>query len=241
MLSFFEKKSRPYRWLRWMLKHKHWTVDEMYNGTLRFSQFGEEAILDTIFSEQKQGIYVDCGAFHPIRGSNSYSYYKKGWRGINIEPNPEQIAEFRRLRPSDINLNLAVAAAPGIVPFCCDGVYSGIAGDNRVACGGKADAKIVEVEARPLSDILAQYLTATTIDFLSIDCEGHDLIVLESNDWKIFRPRVILVEDHTGDPNGNITTYLSSLGYVYYCRTTLTNFYLREDTAKAFLPDSRLS
>ena len=38
------------------------------------------------------------------------------------------------------------------------------------------------------------------IDFLNVDVEGHDLEVLESNDWKRFRPKVIVVEDEALDP-----------------------------------------
>jgi len=39
-------------------------------------------ILRRIFERQSTGFYVDVGAHHPKRFSNTYFFYKKGWSGI---------------------------------------------------------------------------------------------------------------------------------------------------------------
>ena len=57
-------------------------------GSLCYSQEGEDMILGKIFSGQKHGFYVDVGAHHPLRFSNTYLFYLKGWRGINIDAMP---------------------------------------------------------------------------------------------------------------------------------------------------------
>ncbi len=50
----------------------------------------------------------------------------------------------------------------------------------------------------PLKTILDRYLPkGQKIDLLSVDAEGMDLAVLESNDWKKYRPEVIIAEDLT--------------------------------------------
>ena len=57
---------------------------------------------------------------------------------------------------------------------------------------------------------------------LDIDVEGVDLIVLNSNDWDKFRPRVVLVESFSGN-RIQIIELLESIGYalVETCDLTL--------------------
>ena len=58
-------------------------------GTFRsYSQFGEDALVNSLFRNKKYGIYVDVGAYHPILYSNTYALYRRGWRGFAIDPNP---------------------------------------------------------------------------------------------------------------------------------------------------------
>ena len=60
-----------------------------------YSQEGEDMILRRFLAGQKDGFYVDVGAHHPVRFSNTYYFYKQGWAGINIEPNPDSLAAFK--------------------------------------------------------------------------------------------------------------------------------------------------
>jgi hypothetical protein len=53
-----------------------------------YSQEGEDLIASRLFPNQSTGFYVDIGAHHPTRFSNTYLLYTKGWRGINIDPLP---------------------------------------------------------------------------------------------------------------------------------------------------------
>ena len=52
--------------------------------------------------------FIDVGAHHPMRFSNTYLFYKKKWKGINIDPLPGSMKLFNKLRPRDINLELGV-------------------------------------------------------------------------------------------------------------------------------------
>ena len=63
-----------------------------------YSQEGEDMVLSRIFSDKNKGFYVDVGAHHPIRFSNTYKFYKLGWHGINIEPNPDSFNLFTMYR-----------------------------------------------------------------------------------------------------------------------------------------------
>jgi hypothetical protein len=59
--------------------------------------------------KKTKGFYIDVGAHHPFRFSNTALFYKKGWQGINIEPDPSLIKNFNKYRTRDINLNFGVA------------------------------------------------------------------------------------------------------------------------------------
>ncbi|RAX54402.1 hypothetical protein CCY99_03350 [Helicobacter sp. 16-1353] len=76
-------------------------------STKIYSQEGEDMILGRIFTKQK-GIYVDVGAHHPFRFSNTYLFYKRGWRGINIDCMPNSMNLFKKFRPQDINIEVAI-------------------------------------------------------------------------------------------------------------------------------------
>ncbi|MBP1652581.1 MAG: hypothetical protein H6Q26_2738, partial [Bacteroidetes bacterium] len=75
-----------------------------------YSSEGEDLILKRIFDNKQNGTYVDVGAHHPFRVSNTYIFYKKRWKGINIDPNPGSKAMFDRYRPLDTNLEMGVSS-----------------------------------------------------------------------------------------------------------------------------------
>ena len=74
-----------------------------------YSQEGEDILLNKIFSGKKEGFYIDIGAHHPKRFSNTYLFYQKGWQGINVDCMPGSMKLFKKLRPRDINLELGVS------------------------------------------------------------------------------------------------------------------------------------
>ena len=61
-----------------------------------YAQHGEDVIIWRALGERAAGFYVDVGAFHPRYDSVTRALYARGWRGINIEPQPDRIAEFER-------------------------------------------------------------------------------------------------------------------------------------------------
>ena len=65
-----------------------------------YGQLSEDAILQTLWPEKK-GFYLDIGCGNPIKTSNTYVFYKRGWRGIVIDPVSLNQKLFRILRPKD--------------------------------------------------------------------------------------------------------------------------------------------
>jgi len=170
-------------------------------STLSFSQEGEDLIIKRIFEGQKTGFYVDVGAHHPKRFSNTYLFYKMGWQGINIDAMPESMNIFKIKRPRDINLEIGVSNEQQELVYYMfnEPALNTFSEDEAKNKDGLRNYKIIDkikIKTSPLKSILDEYLPKDCkIDFMSIDVEGFDLQVIESNDWEKYRPTIILIED----------------------------------------------
>ncbi len=173
---------------------------QVYNHhNISFSQEGEDLILTRFIGEQKEGFYVDVGAHHPQRFSNTYLFYLKGWKGINIDAMPKSMEIFQKIRPRDINLEIAIAdISEELIYYLFEesalNSFSKKVVDEYIAL----DIPVVSqttIRTYTLSKVLEQYVPINQdIDFLSIDVEGLDYQVLSSNDWEKYRPKLVLIE-----------------------------------------------
>jgi len=202
-----------------------------------YSQDGEDMILKAIYEQKKgyKGFFVDVGAHHPVRYSNTNYFYKRGWKGINIEPTPSAIGAFNTFRKRDINLNIGIGPEKTKLKFYCFNEPALNSFSEQVS--KKIDAESVkykiikelDIDVLPLGDVLDQHLPVNTpIDFLSIDVEGLDYQVLLSNNWDKYKPGVILVEENVNVDDLNrspIYQFLKGKGYSFFAKTLRTCVY----------------
>lgn len=182
---------------------------------LHFSQFGEDIFIRNFFAAQKEGVFVDVGCFHPYYASNTARLYFKGWRGLSVDMDERKIRLFRFFRPGDKNVAAAVSNMPDQAvkisrPREDQGSYGSM--DKLEIC---EDAES-SLKTKTLTQLIEEN-SLTSVDFLSIDVEGHDFAVLSGLDFKRFAPKLICVEIHAKDLteilNGKIHNYLSAAGY----------------------------
>jgi FkbM family methyltransferase len=210
-------------------------------GHRSFSQEGEDRVLSSLLfklhggKHVNDGFYVDVGAHHPFRFSNTCLFYKQGWHGVNIDAMPGSMTAFRKERPRDINIESGIGRNIETLRFYVFNEPALNTFDESLAKARCNDVwhitSVVNVPVAPLFEILkANVPGGKRIDFLSIDVEGFDLEVLQSNNWQTFRPLVVVVEtfglsfeDLTLDP---VTTYLRNLGYVVYSKTVNSTFFV---------------
>jgi len=205
-----------------------------------YSQEGEDMILRRLFETKAVGFYVDVGAHHPKRFSNTYFFYKRGWSGINIDAMPGSMAAFNQYRRRDINLEAGVGDRRGSLEYYMfnEPALNSFSKDLSERRHGENSqyriATTAQVELRPLAEILDEHLAENKeIDFLSVDVEGFDLNVLRSNDWKKHRPRYVLSEilesnlqEIWKDP---VTQYMKKQDYKVYAKCVNTVFLERSD------------
>ncbi len=190
-----------------------------------YSQEGEDISLARIFTGQNSGFFVDVGAHHPFRFSNTYWAYQRGWSGINIDATPGSARLFNRWRPRDQNLESCIGAEEQVIEYT---VYSEPAlntyDSRRVDSLASTKYKpkgTVRLQTRRLDSLLGEAFIGKpdpVIDFLSIDVEGTEMDVLKSNDWSRFKPRVIVIEV-LGKTLSTVSSsaeyqFLTNLGYV---------------------------
>lgn len=175
--------------------------DKYLYHNLSYSQEGEDMMLARFFSEQTTGFYVDVGAHHPQRFSNTYYFYLKGWRGINLDAMPGSMENFHKLRPEDINLEFPISDNNQTLTYYKfnEPALNGFCEKTAHERDGLRHYKIIadeKLQTYKLAEILDKYLPINQeIDFFNIDVEGLDYQVLKSNDWEKYRPKVVLVED----------------------------------------------
>ncbi|MDB5224764.1 MAG: SAM-dependent methyltransferase [Candidatus Adlerbacteria bacterium] len=162
---------------------------------LSYSQFGEDAVIQHIL-RNKTGTYVDVGAYHPVLYSNTYALYKRGWKGVVIDPNPSARTLFRWFRRRDTFINAAVGISGEQTYYQYDDAAYNSLGNPAPQRKGLQLIHTNQVTIRPLSELLKH---VGHIDFMSVDVEGMDLEVLQTHDWSN-KPRVIAVEGSMQDP-----------------------------------------
>ncbi len=201
-----------------------------------YGQDGEDLILDRLLENQTNGFYVDVGAHHPIRFSNTYLFYLRGWRGINIDAMPGSMKKFYKLRPRDINIECGVAGNLGkLTYYRFNEPALNTFDDVEAAYKNKPPYRLIdtlEIDVERLDVLLDKYLPLRQkIDFLSIDVEGKDEEVLRSNNWSRYRPRFILAETLRTDVlnigSCSVVQFLASVGYKLVSKSYNTSFFER--------------
>src|SRR5580658_4563785 len=75
-----------------------------------YSQSGEDLLLWKYFGGKLDGFFVEVGANHPTRCSQTWLFEKQGWKGILVEPIAENCRVLLRERPASIVFQCAVGA-----------------------------------------------------------------------------------------------------------------------------------
>lgn len=208
-----------------------------------FSQCGEDLILK--FAFQSLGVfyptYLDVGAHHPSRLSNTALFYYSGCRGVNVEPNPQLYRVFQSKRKRDINLNVGVSSKNGILDFYIMNhpelsTFSQDAAQEYTTKENVSIERVVPVTVVAINDLLREHQPKKGFDLLSIDVEGLDKEIIESIDFSIHRPMAICVETidfvsgcKTAD---DMSILMKERGYFPYADTFINTIYFDENKYK---------
>lgn len=210
-----------------------------------FAQNYEDVMLWRALGHVEAGFYVDVGAFSPDADSVTRAFYERGWRGVNIEPLPQRLAELEARRARDVNLGVVASDHDGTVRLHIVGDTGLSTVDTTIAERHRTKGwaiSAIDVPQRTLTGLLDAHLApGQPIHFLKIDVEGHETAVVRGLDLTRYRPWVILIEaTHPNSPEEtarNWEPFLTAAGYRNIYWDGLNRFYLaaeHENLAPAF-------
>ena len=162
-----------------------------------YSFSGVDVVIENIFRDKDRGLYIDVGCQHPIKNNNTYILNKKGWKGINIDLDKDNIDLFNISRPNDENINIAISNKISEVDLFFYHKKSPINTiDEKTSHYQQAKVtEIKKVNTNTLDNVISNTkFKNSKFDFLSVDVEGHELQVLECFDFNLYSPDVIVVE-----------------------------------------------
>jgi FkbM family methyltransferase len=187
----------------------------------------EIQLKEDFFGRSATGFFVEVGANDPRINSQTWHLEQLGWDGILVEPQPDLVERLQQQRRAKVYA--AACSSPAnsgkIVTLNLAGPHSSLEQgfvDPRICRVGTA-----AVSVRTLDDILTDAKAPTPLDFISIDVENHEIEVLEGFDLTIWRPRLILIEDHA--LNLRLHRYLTTRDYKWVRRTGLNGWYVPSD------------
>lgn len=205
-------------------------LDRRLGRERSWSQFGEDEILcKELQGLMHSGFYVDIGANHPARLSNTWRLHCRGMRGVTVEPNRVLFSLHERFRAEDVHLCAGAGERDGALNF-----YRMVPHPMSTFSAEQCEKNLAE-GCRLLSRSLVPVLSVKTIlescsfqdrpifALLSVDTESLDEAVLRGNDWDRFRP--ILIEVESFDHGGAIRDLLIEKGYELLTSTGHNDIY----------------
>jgi len=181
------------------------------------SQIGQDLVALSTFQRIHGGFFVEFGATNGIDGSNTYLLEKFfGWTGILSEP----ARKWKDMLPKNRS---------AIIDLRCVFNQSGLKLKFREAAGGlstlssfmgsdghasaRRQSQEYKVETVSLNDLLFEHKAPSHIDFLSIDTEGSELLILSALDFSRYSFGFICVEHNFTENRSPIQKLLESNGY----------------------------
>lgn len=181
-----------------------------------FSQASQDEVVAKLLGYKRNGFFVDLAANDATELSNTYSLEQRlGWTGLCIEPNPQYWAN---LTYRDCQVVAAIVGNERMdeVHFRFDaGDHSGIAGEG-FDNGPKFKSKSLRRYTVTLKEILERFNSPKIIDYLSLDVEGAEELIMLNFPLSEYRISILTVER----PKGPLRDVLEKNGFKFLKRLT---------------------
>ena len=189
-----------------------WLRGRRRKGT--YSQFGED--VELLATLGPNGLYIDIGANHPFKGSNTFLLYQAGWRGLTMEPIMSLCQQHRSVRPRDVCVNAAAGRSRGAALFneVNPTGYSTFDSDSASTLVARGQAVLVRqynVSVVPVLQAWREAFGAQLPNLISIDTEGFELEVLAGIDLSVLQPELVLLELQSAVDTGRRETLVEAM------------------------------
>ncbi|GFH56603.1 hypothetical protein CTEN210_13079 [Chaetoceros tenuissimus] len=192
-------------------------------GKLPFSQVCQDLIIEELMNslqaKKKSGneklFFVDLAANHALKLSNTLYLEQNGWEGLCIEGSPEYWYDLARYR----NCQIIGAFVGGNeydngnrIEVALGSVFGGIINeqmDNKPGETNRMTSAKVTREIVSFSTILKIFNSPKMIDYLSLDVEGAETLILQDFPFDQYTFRFMTIER----PKPDLIQLLNNHGY----------------------------
>ncbi len=165
-------------------------------GTDRNSEHAEEWIVRDFFKGQRGGVFVDVGANHHQRFTNtSYLETVLGCWGVAFEPQAKFAGGYTTARPRTVFVPLFVSDVSNSAATLYVTANDLVASSSRTFTEAFGPVTPTTATTTTLDDALTR-LGIDRIDFLSMDIELAEPQALAGFSIERFAPRLVAVEAH---------------------------------------------
>ena len=143
------------------------------------------------------GLFVEFGARDGWRESNTYFFEKSlGWRGLLLEADPRQVMQLHANRKASVIVEGAVcpSGSPSNITILSShiGGFSGFASTFEKS-RMRTVTKRFTVPCHSLETLLREH-HMHRVDYMTIDTEGSEALIIDDFPWRQFDVRVVQVE-----------------------------------------------
>jgi hypothetical protein len=182
----------------------------------------EQALTDLLVSMFPSGGYfVEAGAHDGVGDSQTYRLEQLGWDGLCVEPSNCGVQGLRKNRRCSVD-NRVLWDRSGEVKFWeargdfveLSGVHEAFHFDEHNRARFPFHTSMRQCDT--LTTVLSDHDAPPVIEFLSLDTEGSELVILAAHDFERYRFRFIQVEYCTEQRRKNLLELLTPKGYLVY-------------------------
>ena len=204
------------------------------------SQLGQDVLVDQHLQGKRNGVFVDVGAYDGVTFSNTLMLERdRGWTGICIEPLPDVFAVLQRSRRctcvnacvgnrDETGVDFLAVQSAVVHTRMLSGVMSEYDPRHRARVDHEVrqsggSTHLIRVPMRHLHGLLHDYGIGH-VDYLSIDTEGSEELILRSTILAAIGNPCVTVENNYDDPA--IHDAMVSQGYVLHTALYWDRFYV---------------
>ncbi len=176
------------------------------NKGISKSQLFQDLFVLFKLNKKKRGTYLEFGATNGIELSNTYLLENQfEWSGVLAEPSPEWQDSLKQNRPKNKLLNKCIYSETGKdINFfvSSQGELSSIEefkdSDKKslpeITKQRTKKGYTIKVPTISLNDVFIEYFGGEKIDYMSVDTEGSEFLILSNFNFEKFGPKIVTVE-----------------------------------------------
>ena len=194
------------------------------------SEQDQDLMVLYLTGSKTQGCFVEFGAMDGIRASNTWLLEQHfDWQGLLVEPMPKYQEILPQNRTCRIDHRCVSDKTGKTVDFSTadQGGYPGMIGYNLYGAVGT----VISVETISLNDLLDQHDMPIHIDYVSMDVDGAEVMILKGFDFDRARIGIWSIEHNGRDFRADVFDLMGAKGYqrVLYRDQCYDDFYIHKD------------